>query len=167
MGRHSAPDDDEEQAAEHATVRLAGNVGVAVGRHEVVEHHPAGDAPAADLTTTAAADLTTTAAAAAVDHTTTVRLPHVPPAEPTERAATSTPAPTADVGTHADLRLLRENPTLRARCVAAVIVPFVLYTVVLVVVGRLDLYLLWVWIPTVVAGVVAGSFLDAAHRRAS
>jgi len=68
---------------------------------------------------------------------------------------------------HADLRLLREKPALRARCAAAVIVPFLLYTAVMVVIGRVDGYLLWVWIPTVTAGVTVGTFLDVAHRRAS
>lgn len=72
----------------------------------------------------------------------------------------------AESGTHADLRLLREKPALRARCAAAVIVPFLLYTAVLAVIGRADIYLLWVWIPTVTAGIAVGTFLDVAHRRA-
>lgn len=67
-------------------------------------------------------------------------------------------------GGAADLRLLRENPSLRARCAAAVIVPFALYTVVMIVVGRIGLYLLWVWIPTVLAGILVGAFLDRAHN---
>lgn len=70
----------------------------------------------------------------------------------------------AESGTHGDLRLLRERPELRARCAAAAIVPFLLYTAVLAVIGRADIYLLWVWIPTVTAGVAVGGFLDAAHR---
>lgn len=60
--------------------------------------------------------------------------------------------------------MLRADRTLRARCAAALVVPFLLYTVVLIVVGRTDLYLIWVWIPTVLAGVLAGSFLDRAAR---
>ncbi|MFN2518611.1 MAG: hypothetical protein ABR604_06130 [Jatrophihabitantaceae bacterium] len=73
--------------------------------------------------------------------------------------------PHAESATHGDLRLLREQPALRARCAAAAIVPFLAYTAALVVVGRTDVYLLWLWIPTVLAGIVAGAFLDAAHRR--
>ncbi len=69
-----------------------------------------------------------------------------------------------ETGTHGDLRLLRQRPALRARCAAAAIVPFLLYTAVLAVIGRADLYLLWVWIPTVTAGIAVGGFLDAAHR---
>ena len=72
--------------------------------------------------------------------------------------------PPGESGTHGDLRLLRERPALRARCAAAAIVPFLLYTAVLAVIGRADIYLLWVWIPTVTAGIAVGGFLDAAHR---
>jgi hypothetical protein len=71
----------------------------------------------------------------------------------------------AETGTHADLRLLRENPALRARCAAAMFVPFLLYTAMLVVIDRVDTYLLWLWIPTVIAGVGVGIILDVAHRR--
>jgi len=66
---------------------------------------------------------------------------------------------------NADLRMLREDPALRARCAAAVIVPFVLYTAVLLVIGRTGVYLIWLWIPTVTAGVLAGTFLDIAAKR--
>lgn len=69
-------------------------------------------------------------------------------------------------GTHADLQMLRDNPALRARCIAAAVVPFILYTVVLVVIGRADIYLVWVWIPIVVAGILVGTMLDLGHRSA-
>jgi hypothetical protein len=74
------------------------------------------------------------------------------------------PRPARDSGTRGDLRLLRERPALRARCTAAAIVPFLLYTVVLVVIGRVDVYLLWVWIPTITAGIAVGALLDSAYR---
>lgn len=45
-------------------------------------------------------------------------------------------------------------------------IPFLLYTIVLAVLSRTDVYLIWVWIPTVTAGVLVGSFLDAAHKHA-
>jgi hypothetical protein len=35
----------------------------------------------------------------------------------------------------------------------------------MVVIGSLGAYLLWVWLPLVTAGVLAGSILDAAHRK--
>ncbi|MDQ2749281.1 MAG: hypothetical protein M3Y44_07115 [Actinomycetota bacterium] len=86
---------------------------------------------------------------------------------PEQDAALDSPPsakPRTESGTHGDLRLLRERPALRARCAAAAIVPFLLYTAVLAVIGRADIYLLWVWIPTVTAGIAVGAFLDAAHR---
>lgn len=89
--------------------------------------------------------------------------------DPAETVATGPAAADKAVrregGTHADLRLLRERPALRARCAAAVVVPFVGYIVVLLIIGQLGSFLLWAWIPTVTAGVSVGSFLDAAHRR--
>ena len=82
------------------------------------------------------------------------------------------PAPSAPAATkreragRADLRLLRANPSLRARCAAALVLPFVIYTIVLVVISRVDVYLLWIWIPAIVAGVLFGAQLDAAHKAA-
>jgi hypothetical protein len=67
--------------------------------------------------------------------------------------------------TAADLALLREHSDVRARVIAALVVPFVLYTAVLYLAGAMSSYFIWVWIPLVTAGVLAGSILDAAHRR--
>jgi hypothetical protein len=67
--------------------------------------------------------------------------------------------------TAADLALLRQHSDVRARVVAAIVAPFVLYTAVLLLIGAMNLYLIWVWVPLVTAGVVAGSILDAEHRR--
>ena len=41
---------------------------------------------------------------------------------------------------------------------------FVLYAVGLIAVGRTELFLLWVWIPIVVAGVLVGAILDLGYR---
>ena len=60
---------------------------------------------------------------------------------------------------------MRTHSALRARVIAAAIVPFLLYTAVMYVLSAFDVYVIWVWIPLVSAGVLAGSFLDAAHRR--
>jgi hypothetical protein len=82
--------------------------------------------------------------------------------------ATAAPEPPARrSGTRADLRLLREQTPLRARCAAAIVVPFVIYALALMIIGRTDVFLLWIWIPMVTAGVLFGGFLDAAHRRAA
>ncbi|MEO8888377.1 MAG: hypothetical protein ABI429_03670, partial [Jatrophihabitantaceae bacterium] len=83
--------------------------------------------------------------------------------------AASKPAPPfgePPSGTRGDLHLLRQSQALRIRCAAAVLVPFVIFTVVLVAIGRTDVYLIWLWIPTVLAGVLVGAFLDGAHRKA-
>jgi hypothetical protein len=124
MGRHSAPDDDEDVVQTES----AGDVLVAAeptrGRH-------------------AAPDEDGDSAGDAVD--TVATLPRRQP--------------------NTDLHLLREDPALRARCAAALIVPFLLYTVALLVIGHTDAYLIWLWIPAVSAGVLAGSFIDLAVRR--
>lgn len=75
--------------------------------------------------------------------------------------------PRRESGTRSDLRLLRGSSSLRARCIAGVLVPFLVYTVVLVVMARTGIYLIWLWAPTVTAGVLVGAFLDLAHRQAA
>ena len=71
-----------------------------------------------------------------------------------------------DGGTRGDLEMLRRDPAVRARCIAAAVAPFALYTVMLIVLGQADLFLLWVWIPIVVAGILVGAFLDLGYRSA-
>src|SRR4051812_35887888 len=67
--------------------------------------------------------------------------------------------------TAADLALLRRRADVRNRVLGAVLVPFVLYAAVMVVLGASGVqYVLWVWIPLVSAGILAGLILDAAHR---
>jgi hypothetical protein len=64
-----------------------------------------------------------------------------------------------------DLALLRSRPDVRNRVIAAVVVPFVLYVAVMLVLGAPPArYLIWIWIPLISAGVLAGLILDAAHR---
>lgn len=41
---------------------------------------------------------------------------------------------------------------------------FVVYTAVLLGLGRTDVYPIWVWIPIVTSGVLVGALLDRAHR---
>lgn len=81
------------------------------------------------------------------------------------------PGPTAPAKTDkvSDLVLLRTDPAARARVIAAVVVPFVLYVGVLLVIGSLDLRtaLIWIWVPLISAGIVAGLILDLAHRAAA
>ncbi|MCW2497498.1 hypothetical protein, partial [Jatrophihabitans sp.] len=67
----------------------------------------------------------------------------------------------------ADLRLLRTDAALRNRVIAAVVVPFLLFVVVLLAIGRLDAFAVWLWLPLITAGVVGGLLLDGAHNRSS
>jgi len=39
------------------------------------------------------------------------------------------------------------------------------FTVAMFAIRRIDDYLFWVWLPTIVAGVLFGSILDHAHKR--
>jgi hypothetical protein len=76
-------------------------------------------------------------------------------------------APRQRAGTSADLQLLRADRALRARAAAAAIVPLFLYVIVMVVIARFDAFLIWVWIPVVLAGVLVGALLDRAHARSA
>lgn len=79
----------------------------------------------------------------------------------------SGPARRRQSGTSADLRLLREDGRLRLRCAVAALAPFAVFTAILLGLRRADVYLVWVWIPTVTAGVLVGALLDRAHARRS
>jgi hypothetical protein len=163
MGRHSAPDDDADVAAVAAPPRREG-----LSPHS--RHASSDDADPDALTQVIDKPKPRPhgedeAVAVAV----TGRIPPLeagpepaPETVPAKKARKPRGGPQA---TSADLSLLREHSDVRARCIAAVIVPFVLYTVVMYLIGSARDYLIWVWIPLVTAGVLAGSFLDAAHRR--
>lgn len=188
-GRHFAPDAavaagiPEAAEAEQA----AGTAGAALATRDTERIVPPEPEPQRAVTA-AAATAAATAAAAATEPT--VVLPtgvgEVEPkvaesaAEPAAEQVTepvppagqaaapaAAPSPAAGkTGTHADLALLRSDSTLRARCIAAVVIPFLLYAMVLLVVGSgAGSFLVWVWIPTVLAGVLVGTFLDIAHKK--
>lgn len=168
MGRHSAPD-DEDAAVDSAVDGAEGATDVLVedaprlGRHAAAEPAEAEQAGTAETEQVdAAAAERDTAEAEQADTAETTDAAGVAG----EQRAAPVPARTARA-TNADLHLLRQNPTLRARCAAAVVVPFVLYTAVLLVVGEAGRFLLWMWVPTVTAGIVAGAFLDRAARTAA
>jgi hypothetical protein len=147
MGRHSAPDDDEED----------GDVLVAAPDAEV-ETGRGRHARSEDAEDTEPVGPQETAPLAVLE----------PRPGPSETAADEAPAPRVGKGnqsTAADLELLRERSDVRARVIAAVVAPFVIYTIVMLLVGGWHLYLIWAWLPLVTAGVLAGSFLDAAHRK--
>jgi hypothetical protein len=126
MGRHSAPDEEDEDVV---VAPLAVETAPPRGRHARSEDGDSG-----------------------------IEAEHL-----------AQPAP-ATVGkgnqsTAADVALLRQHSEVRARVVAAGVVPIILYTVALYATGALGVYFIWVWIPLVTSGVAAGRFLDSAHRK--
>jgi hypothetical protein len=171
MGRHSAPD-DEERVVTAVAPPVASRP--RPGRHarpddgslaeqdtEPLTGEP--DAPVSDQVTERIA-------------VPEVEPDAVPDAEPevepeVESEAAPEPGPAqapvakGTQSTAADLALLREHSDVRARVIAAVVAPFVVYTAVMYLAGALNVYFVWAWLPLVTAGVLGGSILDAAHRR--
>ena len=61
--------------------------------------------------------------------------------------------------------MLRSDAALRNRVIAGVVLPFALLAIVLVSIGKIGSYVSWIWIPLILAGVLAGVLLDGAHKR--
>jgi hypothetical protein len=135
----------DDAAAAHRDTEPIDLIAAIGGRPEV---SPRDEAPAAELATPSAAATRGEEAES-----------------PGDASGAAPVTPRAPSGTRAALKLLRQSANLRVRCIGAVVATFLIYTVVLIVLGRTDVYLLWVWIPTVLSGILVGSFLDAAHRR--
>lgn len=181
MGRHSAPDDSDEEVATGA-IALAPDPELAAlikarGRHaRSDEAAPAGPdmehtqriAPVPDEPSDSELTLNLGAITAS------------PPLEgPSDDPAYAEPAVDKKAAkaqrkaqqkdqeseTKADLRILRQQPAVRAQAIAAVLATFLVYTVVIIVLGRSRSYVYWLWIPIVAAGVLVGLVLDLAHRR--
>jgi hypothetical protein len=166
MGRHSAGGDDEDDLQPPA-----GAVIVAVesrGRHASPDQAADEelDAPAAQVVLTkpgppSVVDTAPTAPIApiAADEADWSTAP-IPPVEAPEPATEPEPSPTAR-----DFALFRAHPDVRNRAIAAVLAPFVVYAVVMVVIGRTNVFLIWLWIPVILAGVLMGLILDLGHKR--
>jgi len=137
MGRHSAPDDEQD-----GDVLVASAVAVEAprrGRHSVPDDEDEGAPRGGQI------DLA---------------------AEPTVEVQRLAPRPgKGNQSTAADLELLRSHSAVRARVIAAVVAPFVIYTLAMYLGASLDVYFIWVWLPLVTAGILAGSILDSAHRK--
>ena len=90
-------------------------------------------------------------------------------AEPVEPEPAPTAPAVSDVhparGALGDLQLLRSDTRLMLTCAGAIVLIFLVYTSVLILMGRTDVYLIWVWIPTVLSGMTLGGLLDRAHRK--
>jgi hypothetical protein len=144
-GRHASPDDDSDQGGPQDTALAA--------------------VPLADQETERLVPPETETDLAAEP---TVEVVADPAGEPVTDPAVEDVVPRVGKGnqsTSADLELLRAHSDLRARVIAAVVAPFVIYTLAMYLAGALDVYFIWVWLPLVTAGVLAGSILDAAHRK--
>jgi hypothetical protein len=170
MGRHSASSGDEDEAVLAAAADEP--AAVLTGRHARVEEPPAA-APEADEEPLVSLD----EVAADDGPLGLIAEQMVEPVEPAPDPVEPAPESVAPVepsgrkvgrgnqSTAADLALLRERSDVRARVIAALLVPFVLYTAVLYLIGAFGLYLINVWIPLVSGGVLAGFILDAEHRK--
>ncbi|HEU5267087.1 MAG TPA: hypothetical protein VFU35_10315 [Jatrophihabitans sp.] len=187
MGRHSAPDDDADELPEEAPGGVLVDDPADAGRHSRVaaepEAPPDGESSLIELLANPDAEAGDTELAEAVETVDAVEAAEAEdaaaaaPVEPDATGPTGAePAPAAAAepagkararhSTRADLALIKAHGDVRARCLAALVVPFVVYVVVLAVVGAAGrTYLLWIFIPLVVAGVLFGAFLDAGHKR--
>jgi hypothetical protein len=163
VGRHSAVEDEQEGedlldllASDAADGEAAGSSPGSRGRHTRAELDVEPDAAVRD------AELRRLDGTGETPDTAdTEKIPAAP-------QPTTTGQPRN--GTRADVRLVRRDRALLARCVAALVVPFVCYALVLLVIGnvgdgRLRDFFIWLWIPALIAGALLGAFLDAAHRR--
>jgi hypothetical protein len=169
VGRHSVGDGDEDGEDVVWVPIPASHITGELPRIDVTGEFPViltGEMPRIVEPVIADADTSPVAALGPAGVFGTAVLPQAQPAA-TGRSDTPSVAaqPRAHTSpTHADLHLLRSIPGLRARALAAVVVPFLLYTVLLIILGRTDVYLIWLWVPTIVAGVLVGHFLDLAHK---
>jgi hypothetical protein len=67
----------------------------------------------------------------------------------------------------ADLQLVLHSRRLLIACVLAVVVPFGIYFGIIVGVGKLVDWALFLFAPMIVAGVTVGAVLDRAYARSS
>ena len=166
MGRHSAPGGEDEST--EAALATAEEDAAASGRHSRPEDAEQtgpvrlpDDQPTQQLTVID--DLLDEAAI-----TEPVEPPPADAEAPVEAEAPAEPSAKTkrERATAADLALLRSRPDVRARCIAAVVVPFILYVAAMLIVGAEHVqYLLWLWIPLILGLALAGHFLDVAHKR--
>ncbi len=176
MGRHSAPDDgsDELEESSGAAV-LTVEDSPTRGRHAIHGSDSDSDSGPDSVGAVAEAPTQIIDASLLVDTGPVVEradgsaaasdtVSRSAPAEPDVPAAP--PSPARAHATALDLALLRSHSDVRNRCIAGLLVPFVVYVVVMVVLGAHgSQYALWIFIPLITAGVLVGALLDAAHRK--
>jgi hypothetical protein len=175
MGRHSSPEEGDPPVAV-PVVRVAAPTRPRPEPPRRGRHAAPGDDDPDELLYASAIAVLDTEPVPTLDEASDVVGAGVEIAEPettvdgTAEAVGETPlvaAPKARKasGTAQDLHLLRNHPALRNRVIAATVLPFALLAVALLFVGRIQSYVSWVWVPLIVAGVLAGVLLDLEHRR--
>jgi hypothetical protein len=158
MGRHSAPETDEERPEPDGPVPSAQTV---VWTQPIPPPQPAPSTrPVAATQRVAPTQPVPSEADTAVAEQEVAGPAETPP-------ATRAPKPTPATGTRGDLQLLRSDTRLLLWCAGSVVLLFLVYTSVLILIGRTDVYLIWLWVPTVLSGMAIGGLLDRAHRRLS
>jgi hypothetical protein len=164
VGRHSAPEDDAAELLE-SLAPTESPVAVAAparGRHARTDDDDQTSA-VEDTAKIARVDPFVDTAETALPPTDGGQSVTEPLAEPAGEPQRKRPR---ERSTAADLALFREHSDVRARVIAALLVPFAVYTAALAAMGKLDrTYLLWIWIPLVTAGILVGLFLDLGHRK--
>jgi hypothetical protein len=181
MGRHSAPDDSDEEVGTAAIALVPdaelARVIEARGRHSRTDEpgpdtdlqHTQRIAPVADAPSDSELTLDLGALIAEPADVELAPKPDKKAARAERKAARQagreTDRKTKESDTKADLRLLRQQPAVRAQAIAAVLASFLVYTVVIIALGNTTSYLYWLWVPIVASGVLVGLVLDLAHRR--
>jgi len=199
MGRHSAPDDDEQPESTVALADAPADAAEQLAADERGRHSRGADvettgpvpgipvrrdeerAAVQDERPTERLDLAAIEAALERSTEQPTEQPAGPPTEQLAPPPAEQPVPPSDQpveateppkgargaqSTTADLALVRRHSDVRNRVIGGALVPFVLYAVVLLVLSATAVqYLLWIWIPTVTAGVLIGFVLDAGHKR--
>ena len=183
MGRHSAPDDVGDDAVETDTPLAVLDLGDALGRHAsdnddfdqahtqriaIVDDPTTAPVPVVEPAPPAAARPDKKADKAEAKAVKQAERDAQKSAKQSDKqhAKAARKAERGESNTRADLRVLREQPAVRAQVIGAVITSFLIYTVVMLVLGDTNKYLIWLWIPIVACGVLVGLVLDLAHRRA-
>jgi len=163
MGRHSAPETDEE-GLEPPAQRVPSAPPVAWTRPvPLPQPAPSAQPVAAPTQPVPSAQPVAAPTQPIPSEASAVAAPATPGGpEPATVARATKPAPAA--GTRGDLQLLRSDTGLLLWCVGSVVLLFLVYTSVLILLGRTDLYLIWLWVPTVLSGMAIGGLLDRAHR---
>lgn len=190
MGRHSAPDEVGDDAVEIDSPLAVFDVEELRGRHASADDDSADVGAVTEQDVALTQRIAAVDAAPPVPYAAPVQAAAPPAVEPKTDKASAKAAKQAErqaekaaraglkadqkaarkaqrgeSDTKADLRVLREQPAVRAQVIGAVIASFLIYTLVLLALGHTDRYLFWLWVPIVACGVLVGLVLDLAHRR--